>query len=711
MPLFSRRLICSAVLLTASTSILASSSLSIDDLKQLPIEELSSIEMGIATKIPTQLSDTPSAVYVVTAEDMRRSGVLNLPDALRLVPGLNVASATGNSWAVNSRGFNETFSNKFLVLLDGRSLYSSTLGGVYWDEHNIRIEDIERIEVVRGPGSAVWGANAMNGVINIITRSSFNTLGGEASVMAGSNHRELNARYGGDLNDSATYRVSAKASWQDENVPGSLSGLGGLGNRYTSDDADHYRVSFRSDAQLSENETLHIDAGVYKGESGQRMYVSEPNEFAPDFNSVVLPAIQGMIAMGLSQEQIFGALILPESGLCTYCLRDVDDEQKYRGTYALGRWKEGNELDWQSAQFYVDYTHREDYQINQRKLSIDLDYERGWKQDTWSASFGTGFRSSEDNLKSGSNTFYFSPQTRRNNVWNAFLHSSWLLSDRFTLTAGVGYEYSDLFGSQWQPSLRALWSINPSTQLWSALSYSSRVPSRLETTIQMDSLYQVSGNTDQDDETLSAVELGVRHNVNEAFSLDAAAFYYQYDDLAVLHIDRVFNPFANMPGQIRFGNLASADAYGYELSARWYINPNWQVSLAYSYLNQEMDALPIGTEATIAANRAPKHQLSLRSGWDIRDDLEFDINLYYVSEIESIDSILLISGVPDIEDYIRTDIRFGWQVNPDVELSLIGKNLFDHSHPEFFSSPVNVGSFSENSEIERSVTAKLTVRF
>ena len=155
-----------------STQVSADEGLSLSDLKALSIGELSSLEVGIASKIPSKLSETPAAVYVITAEDIRRSAAANVPEALRMVPGINVGAVSGNTWAVNSRGFNETFANKFLVLLDGRSLYNSTFGGVYWDMQDIRIEDIERIEVIRGPGSAAWGANAMNGVINIITRSS-----------------------------------------------------------------------------------------------------------------------------------------------------------------------------------------------------------------------------------------------------------------------------------------------------------------------------------------------------------------------------------------------------------------------------------------------------------------------------------------------------------------------------------------------------------
>ena len=696
-----------------SCQVIADEGLSLSDLKALSIGELSSLEVGIASKIPSKLSETPAAVYVITAEDIRRSAAANVPEALRMVPGINVGAVSGNTWAVNSRGFNEIFANKFLVLLDGRSLYNSTFGGVYWDMQDIRIEDIERIEVIRGPGSAAWGANAMNGVINIITRSSYSSQSGEFTANVGSQNKEAGFRYGGEFGDSSSYRLSGKVNLIKENKATSTSGLD-VYPVVANDDAKHLSLSLRTDTDLDLNETVTFDIGLFNGYSDQRQFKSEVNPNAPDFFTVVLPQIQLMQMAGASQLQLSGLLSIPEFGLCTFCLTDVRDRHEYAGWHVLGSWSQTSDSDWTTAQAYVDYTQREEYMADQSASVLDIDLEKGWKHDQGKTAVGIGLRSSRDTITtnlSPTPVVLFDPQKEVNNTLNLFAQNELSVTDSFRFLSGIGYEYSSITGSQWQPTLRGVWLATPRTQVWGALSYSSRTPSRIERTVASNSAYQAFGNSTHKPEKLSSLELGVRYQPAEEFSLDLVGFRYWYDDLTTLKVDRLYNPLQNQAGLLIFGNEASADAFGAEMAIRWQVLPNWSLAASYSWLQQSYNKLPDLVEPTVSSNKSPEHQLALRSYWDINTDWELDVSLYYVSELSPVGSLVLIDIDTGVDAYLRTDVRLGWQVSPEVELSFIGQNLFDNAHQEFNTSPINVGGVSENTEIKRSLSAKLTVRF
>ncbi|SIS99287.1 TonB-dependent receptor plug domain-containing protein [Neptunomonas antarctica] len=703
-------------MLLLSHAAFSAQSLSLDDLKALSIDELSALEVGIASKIPTRVNETPAAVFVLTSEDLRRSGATSVPEALRIVPGLNVAAVSGNSWAVSSRGFNETFANKFLVLLDGRSLYSNTLGGVYWDMQDVRMEDIERIEVIRGPGSAVWGANAMNGVINIITRSSFTTQGGEVVGTLGNQHREAGLRYGGEWNENTSYRFSAKILMKDENSPTSHSGFG-VQDSVANDDARHTRLSFRTDTDYGNGESLLLDAGFFRGESDQRLFTSELDPLAPDFATVVLPAINDMRDAGASQQQIFAALAFSQFGLCSYCMMDIRDNQSYEGGHLLARWRQVTDNSWQSIQAYLDYTQREDYQLDQRATAVDIDYERGWQNSSGKFAWGVGIRSLEDDLQanlSPTSVVPFGPASQRNNTYNAFVQSELNIATDLRVLTGVGYEYSSVSGNQWQPSIRGVWSANPKTQLWSSVSYSSRVPSRAETSnAPAKNAYEFTADPAHGSEKLTSFELGFRYSPDNTLTFDVAAFRYWYSDLTTIKIERPFNPFlsTSSAGELSIANDADADAYGAELAVRWTIDPDWRLQASYSWLQKSIGYLPALVEPMISANKAPEHQLSLRSSWDLSSTLELDLSMYYVSKLHATGSDFQVFGDYGIDEYVRTDVRLGWQVSPEMELSIIGQNLLNDTHQEFSTSPLNVGGYPDNTEINRSISAKLTVRF
>lgn len=681
----------------------------LSDMKALPIDELSSLEIGIASKFPTRVQETPAAVFVLTAEDIRRSGADNLPDALRLVPGMNVAAVSGNTWAVNSRGFHEIFSNKFLVLLDGRSLYDHTFGGVYWDAQSIHMGDIARIEVIRGPGGAVWGSNAMNGVINIITRSSVETQGGEVSTLMGNQLREGYFRYGAELDQNTAYRVSGRVRWQAANKPSENSGMR-FWEPFAADDSDHFRLGMRVDKVLTSDSMLMLDSGAYKGESNQRMVLSQHNSTAPDFNTYTAPLIAQLKAQGWTYPQLIRLLILPEQGLCTYCITNTQVPEQYEGGYLLGRWRQATENDWQKMQGYLDISRRTSNLLNQRSVVADIDWERGWQQDNRRFAVGAGLRSVKDYYSGIGAGFFFSPASQRNNTLNVFAQSGWQVSPQLDLTAGLSYEYSSQLGDQWQPSLRLLWSPAQNTHMWGLVSRSYRTPTRLEVSGNLNTYYHIMGKPDHPKETLSALELGWRQRFGADFCLDVAGFYYRYEDLNALRVQRLFDPTRNQMGQLEFTSVSGSDAYGAEASFKWQVNPSWRLRASVSYLEQKSDSRPEGVEPTII-ERGPSHQFTLHSGWDLSENVELDLNLYYVSALGESGSSLLLFADQAIDSYWRTDLRLGWQLSPSVQLELIGKNLLDGQHSEFFSSPANVGALLENTEIERSLAAKLTVRF
>lgn len=700
--------------------------LSLEQLKSMPIEELSALELGIASKIPTKIEETPAAVYVLTSEDIRRSGHSSVPEALRMVPGLNVGAVSGNAWAINSRGFQETFSNKFLVLLDGRSLYNQTFGGVYWDMNDIRIEDIERIEVIRGPGSAVWGANAMNGVINIITRSSYNTLGGEANVTVGNQRKELGLRYGGELDADTTYRVSGKFQSTDQNSPTEFSGLR-FKEKLSEDASSQGRLNLRTDTDVGDGSSLMIDTGFFRGTSEQRMFVAEQNQITDpalyqQVRGQTLNNLFGLYQQGfITADQLGASLIIsnedPSTGwdcLTTHCTTDIRDEQRYEGAHILGKWRQVSGDEWYSIQAYVDFVKRTEYQIEQHALSLDIDVEKGWQSTLGEFAIGAGFRTVDDSIKPNRSTtpvLRLDPSQRRDNILNLFIQNSYAVTEDLRLLTGVGYEYSSQSGSQWQPTVRGLWSVAPETQLWSAMSFSSRTPSRIETGAVANSAYTISPDKNHAEEQLTSFELGLRHKFTDDFSVDLSGYRYWYRNLTSLVIVDPFDPVLSNPGLLTFGNDANVDSYGAELAVSWQVVPSWKLQASYSWLSQKEGHLPANYESIISANKSAEHQWSLRSYWDVTQGLELDVNLYYISGLGASNSQILMGNEHPVDSYLRTDIRLGWQLSPHAEISIIGQNLFDSTHEEFYSSPINVGGVSENTEIKRSISAKLTLRF
>lgn len=638
--------------------------LSLDELKALSLAELSNVEVSIASKTPQRISDSAAAVYLITQEDIRRSGATSLPEVLRMVPGMNVASITSSTSAVSARGFHDIFSNKFLVMLDGRSLYTPLFSGMFWDAHDIDLKDIERIEVIRGPSAAVWGSNAMNGVINIITRSALDSSGSRLSTTIGSHEKVLSFSQTQEISEQHAIRT-----W------GKLRKNHAFLNRDGEDAHDSWhqgRIGLRSDYQISDRNAFTLDTAWYKGQSDQYL------ELIPNFLA-------------------------------------AEDIQEISGGHLLLRWdhKESNLTE--HAQVYLDHHQRDDYRLDQTTTTLDLAYQRSYQYSPQANfSWGLNFRHTDDNVE-GLNQptrgidFKLQPATDQYNTVGLSLQQEYRFNEEIKLLAGLRLDHHAFTGLEAQPTLRALWKVSPTAELWAAASKATRTPSRYEKALSVTTpVLAVAGNNDLKSETLSALEAGFRLRPDEALSLNGTLFINRYKHLAslteLLRIEPFFvpgYPYATRYLSYQLGNDISARSYGLELDSRWQVRHDWQLKLGYSWMRVNSKDITATTESAIAFNNLPIHQLYLNSAWDIRDNLELDATLYYVDELEE----------SEVGSYTRFDLRLGWLPTPDLELSLLAKNLFDDQHAEYSPTSTNYAGGLKGSLVPRSFAVQASWRF
>ena len=401
-----------------------------DDFFDLSLDQLADIEITSVAKKPQKVSLAASSIFVLSQEDIKRSGVTTIPDALRMVPGVQVAKLDANKWAISIRGFNDIFSNKLLVLMDGRSVYSPIFGGAYWDTVDTVLEDIDRIEVVRGPGGTLWGSNAVNGVINVITKKAKDTAGLLVSALAGNEERgNLSIRYGGEINQHTDYRVYVKGFERDEAEKGA-------------DDWRMGRIGFRVDSEPGKQDKLTLQSDIYDGEEGERA-VSNFN--TPPFGNFD------------SNTDVFGANVLFR------WQRDLGDDSDL------------------SFQTYYDYTERKHFYITDKRDTVDVDFQHrfqtlGQQEIIW----GLGFRYIDDDTDAGT-VMRLSPENRSDKIYSVFFQDEIsLIDEQLILTLGTKVEHNSYTGFEYQPSARLLWKPFDKQSLWGSVSRAVRVPSRME---------------------------------------------------------------------------------------------------------------------------------------------------------------------------------------------------------------------------------------
>ncbi|MCB1777335.1 MAG: TonB-dependent receptor [Candidatus Competibacteraceae bacterium] len=632
----------------------------------LSLEDLSQVVVTSASRKAQPLADTPAAVFVISAEDIRRSGATNLPEALRLAPGVQVAALGNSKWAVSIRGFADRYSNKLLVLMDGRSLYSPLFSGALWEAQNIPLEIIERIEVIRGP-APLWGANAVNGVINIITQSAKETLGGQAVIAAGS---ELRAdgfvRQGWQVNDETAVRVYAKG----QDYGSSRLATGGE----NVDDWQNGRIGVRLDRHAG-TDHLFVEGEIYHSQSSDR---------------VRLPLTTG------------------QNGL-------ADVNQTWRGGYLLSRWeRETGPNAGYTMQAYLEQQQHPERLLSAQDIdTFDLEFQQrlaiGEQQDMiW----GLGYRRISDHI-TDSAYIIADPAKRTSHLFSAYLQDDITLADRWRLTLGSRFDHNDYTGFEVQPNVRLLWAPNAHTRIWAAVSRVVRTPSRMDSdgrfwlaNAPLGALVQplppsfdpdqpvaiiLQGNSDFDTERMTGLDVGWRQQWSSTLSLDVAGFYYDYDQLRSVSSSLDFSNPSAITVQQLMQNANDARLYGLELAADWRPDTDWRLQASYSWVNK------IGRGDSLAF--PPTHQFSLLSTWAFQPAWQWDVWLRYVSAIED-------PGYAT-PAYANLDMRLAWKIQRDLEVSLVGQNLFDQSHPEFASQYIQ----ALPTEIERGVYLKLDVKF
>jgi iron complex outermembrane recepter protein len=647
------------------------------DFTGLSIEELMGIEVTSVSKKAQSLSDSAAAIFVVTNEDIQRSGVTSIPDALRMVPGMNVARIDSNKWAINSRESNSRFASKLLVLIDGRSVYTPSYSGVYWEVQDVLLEDVDRIEVIRGPGATLWGANAVNGVINILTKHAADTQGGLLSLGGGDQEKAFaGARYGTSLGDGIYGRIYAKGFERDE-FEHAIGGDAG-------DDWKMLRGGFRIDSVLNSKDSVTIQGDIYNGDINQEV----------DLATLTPPAF------------------------FTY----GDDDIDVKGGNIIARWQHViSSSSEYTLQAYYDRTEREEAIVHEKRDSFDLDFQHrfaaGYRHDIL---WGVRYRSTHDDF-SNTNWVIFDSESQTDQLYSAFVQDEIIIKpDKIWLTLGTKLEHNDYSGYEVQPSARLLWAPHSNHKIWTAVSRAVRTPSRIEENSHIFNAtvppgtpdnpgpfpvtLEMYGDSDYDSEELISYELGYRTLPSQNLSLDIALFYNDYDDLRIFERQTpvpVIIPPAVFPSYISqpfpVDNQISAQTYGFELAAAWQAAKWLKVNFAYSYLDSDMNAgEQVGDE--------PKHQVSLRGAFSLRNDINLDVWLRYVDSVSAV--YLGTGGFYDIDDYVTMDVRLAWRPNDTLELSLVGQNLLDSSHVEFVQE-----NFTRPTEIERGFYGKIAYKF
>ena len=644
----------------APASAAQSQTVSTAALKNLSVEDLMDVEVTSVSRRPEKLSETASAIQVITQEDIRRSGATSLAEALRLAPNLQVAQKSSHDWGISARGFNTELSNKLLVLIDGRTVYTPLYSGVIWDAQDYPLEDIDRIEVISGPGGTLWGANAVNGVINITTRHARETQGLSVEAGGGTELQDFaGARYGGALGSNVSYRVYGKYFDRDDSV---------LGNGTDASDAWHMiQGGFRIDADPSAQNTLTLQGDLY--DSDEHLVTGENSSLS--------------------------------------------------GGNVLGRWSHtySDESD-MSLQAYYDHTH-----LSLPKASngfapagifedaldtYDLDFQHHFRLSTrHQVVWGLGYRFTHD-VVGDAPTLAFVPARLDHNLFSGFVEDKILLRENLFLTLGTKLEHNDYTGLEYEPSGRLQWNFSTQQVLWAAVSRAVRTPSRIDHDLREPTLLPapfpasiLNGGADFISETLIAYELGHRAQLSSKLATSVSLFYNDYDHVRSTTPGRAGFPSFGFP--LVFENNVQGNTYGVELSATYQPFDSWRLRGGYNLLEEHLRVRAGRVDFSNALNETadPEQQVTLRSSVDLPANVELDAGLRWVDTLHN-------NNGPTrgtVPSYFEADARLGWHITDTLEVSVVGQNLLHDHHPEYgFPGP-------SRTEVERSVYGKVLWRY
>jgi iron complex outermembrane receptor protein len=626
----------------------------------MSIADILDIRVSTVSRIPEESMTVPAALYVITHDDIRRSGATSIPEALRLAPGLEVARIDGGTWSVGIRGFADRLARSMLVLIDGRAVYSPLFAGTYWETQDVLLEDVDRIEVIRGPGGTLWGANAVNGIINIVTKAAKDTQGWYATGAGGSQELADGAlRYGG-TSGSASYRLYAKA--EDRGAEFHPNG----------NDFDGFRGvqgGGRVDWTTRAGRAVTLQGDMYEarlGEQSTQVQYAAPFSLTTDRDA-------------------------PLSG--GNLLARVNSAARARAPYQL--------------QVYYDRTNRDEIPAGEKRDTFDVDFQQSWsrlprQQVVW----GGGYRVSDGRITAVPPTA-FTPNARTDNLFTGFAQDEiTLVPDRWRVTVGSKIEHNDYTGVEVQPSVRVAWTPSSVATVWAGVTRAVRTPSRVETDYTTTSLVSAAGtptfvrlvpDPSFQAEKLVAYETGVRAQPSKHTYIAVSTFYNALDDTLSTDLQSSFierdAQSTRLILPVTFANGLHGDSYGAELTADMRVTPFWRLNGTYSYLNVAMTRDPGDTDVSQEKRYEgliPHHQVQVTSSLDVHPGWSVDWFVRYTSTL----------AMGPIPGYTTSDLRVAWQVSPQWEFSVVGQDLL-HDH---------IVEWPGSTQIARSAYVRLTWR-
>lgn len=655
------------IIFTSITTIAQDAS-TIEALKKLSVEELMNIEVTSVSRRAEKLTGAASAIQVITREDIRRIGATSIPEALRLATNLHVAQKNSHDWAISARGFNTELANKLLVMIDGRTVYTPLFSGVFWDRQDYLLEDIERIEIISGPGGNLWGANAVNGVINIITRKTSDTKGVYGEIGVGTQLRNFaGARYGGNLGANTSFRV--------------------YGKYFDRDDAVFENGEDASDAWQMGQSGFRIDSDG----TGKSSFTLQGDYY----NSRVRLSTGGTA-------KVNGGNIL---GKWNYTISDNSNLslQVYYDRTSLNQPVPETKSEDNATVFAPAGTLKDVLD------TYDLDFQHSVTP--WSRVkivWGLGYRFTHNEINNAP-ALAFIPEQLDRNLFSSFVQGEGLLAENLFLTLGSKIEHNDYTGFEFEPHGNLKWNISANHMLWGAVSRAVRMPSRIDRHVRLptpnlsfigiDNI--LIGGDSFDSETVIAFELGYRTQLASRLSGAISAFYNIYD--------KVRSTSQSPPDGFGFTfpffyeNNLEGETYGTELTATYQITDWWRLRGGYTWLYTDIRIARGKTDFNNALNETadPKNHLSLFSFINLSDNFSFDAGLRFVDNFT-----FNRSGTPDrVSEYTELDARFSWLPSSKFEISVTGQNLLKDQHVEYVISNPN-----PRAEIERSVYIKIACR-
>ncbi|WP_208493152.1 TonB-dependent receptor plug domain-containing protein [Spirosoma utsteinense] len=590
-------------------------------LKKLSLEQLMNIDVTLVSRTPQKLSEVASAIQVITGADIQRSGATNLPEALQLLSNLQVAQLNASTWIISARGFNTIFANKLLVMVDGRTVYTPFFGGVLWEMQAILLEDVARIEMVSGPGGTLWGANAVNGVVNIITKNAADTQGLYVSATAGNwLKNRVNLRYGGRLGKNLTYRVYGQHFARS---PTKLPS--GMDNQ---DDWQLTQGGFRADWTPSTTDKFSLQGQWLGGTRNTAAGNSDMN-----------------------------------------------------GQHLLGRWthtvSEQSEL---MLQLYYDRYYREDApsQGSDQLSTYDLDLQHRFPiRQRHRVLWGLGYRLARDFSDFRTTTVGILPPRKNLPLYTGFFQDEIDLTNKLKLTLGTKFLHNVYSGVEVQPSARLAWSVKPDNLVWAAISRAVRTPSRLDVDYYLPAYPlppdkpSVAGGPNFVSEKVIAYELGYRLQPAPNATLSLAGFYNSYRDIYSVEA---------LPGTLTYQiqNGSQGESWGVELAAHYQVNPRWRIRAGYTYFDKNLYAKPGRQFDPAYLGNDAKNRVMIQSILDLPAGFQFDVVGHYRADLPK---TLATARVPA---YLTADARLAW-THSWLEVSVVGKNLGQRQHVEFGS--------------------------